>query len=161
MKLTLKPAAIICFWLYYFGSIKSANSKIFQISTKTIKFLFRRGYIKNHLNSKVFNSQVINFNLSLTYWHSFYYQLVLSVQTFSVCIDAKKKESFVKCSWPVLQLNLHDSIKSFFITFMKEIQWNNFSLTSQNKWKYRTADKIFQYEQKKCKTQSFRIRYNL
>ena len=46
MKLTLKPSDIICFWLYYLGSIKSANSKIFKISLKTIKFLFRRSYIK-------------------------------------------------------------------------------------------------------------------
>ena len=133
MKLTLKPAAIICFWLYYFGSIKSANSKIFQISTKTIKFVFRRGYIKNRLNSEVFSSQVINFNLSLTYWHSFYYQLVLSVQTFSVCIDVKKKlcevlmtSPPIKSSWfnKIIFHYLHERnpMKLFFINFTKQMK---------------------------------------
>ena len=53
IKVPLKLFAIICFWLYYFGSIKSANLQIFKISTKTIKFLFRWSYMKkDHLNSK-------------------------------------------------------------------------------------------------------------
>ena len=43
----------------------------FQYFKKTIKFEFRWSYIKkDHLNSKVFNSQQINFHLLLACWHS-------------------------------------------------------------------------------------------
>ena len=83
MKVPLKLFAIICFWLYYFGSIKSANLQIFKISTKTIKFLFRWSYMKkDHLNTKVLNSHEINFHLLHICWHSAAVVFVLSTTSF-------------------------------------------------------------------------------